>query len=105
MYQGQINAENIHQLIRPLVLSGVYKNEMSALKDIIVNYINGKISNYSLQKQKFNIKYKKSFDDFTKSLKGNASFSDEDDWMDWRAAIEMEKAWEETLRSFMKDAN
>ena len=105
MYQEQINAESIHQLIRPLIISGVYKNEMSALKDIMINFVNNRINDYSLQKQKFNIKYKKSFDDFTKNLRGDASFSDEDDWMDWKAAIEMEKAWMETLRSFMKDAN
>ena len=36
MYQGQLNTKQIQQLIKPLIVSGIYKNEASALNDIVI---------------------------------------------------------------------
>ncbi len=36
----------ISDLIKPLIASGVYKNEVVALKDIVANYVERKIKTY-----------------------------------------------------------
>ena len=46
-------------------------------------------------------KYKVGFKEFSDRIKGAASIEEEDDWMDWKAAVEMKKAWVETLREML----
>ena len=38
-------------------------------------------------------------------MKNNASMLQEDDWMDWKAALEMTQAWGDTLQNVIRDAN
>jgi len=46
MYQNQIDVQQIQQLIKPLIDSGIYKNETSALNDIVVEFVKSKLSGY-----------------------------------------------------------
>ena len=46
----------------------------------------------------FEKKYQKDFGDFSKSLTNCAAVEEEDDWMEWKGAIEMLKGWDEAYR-------
>ena len=105
MYQDQLNTKQIQQLIKPLVVSGIYKNEASALNDIVIEFIKNKLNGYKTIIEKFELKYKTGFNEFTANIKNTASITEEDDWMDWKAAMEMKGAWSETLKTGMQNAN
>ncbi len=89
-------------LIKPLVLSGVYKDETVALKDIVVTHIEGKIKTYDRIIKTFQKKYGRDFDTFSKDLRNKATPELEDDWMEWNGALEMKKAWNEALKEVIE---
>ena len=95
----------ISDLVKPLVLSGAYKDEAVALKDIIVTHIDRKIEIYNKTIRALGEKYGKNFEIFTKGIKNKATPELEDDWMEWKAAMEMKVAWSETLKTMMQNAN
>ncbi|MFW6270252.1 MAG: hypothetical protein ACOC4G_09250 [Bacillota bacterium] len=97
--------ETISVIIKPLVKSGVYKNEEVALKDIVVNHIESKISNYEKTIKKIENKYNMSFEELTDELKNEAHFEQEEDWMDIKGAIVMKEAWEKARESLIKENN
>jgi len=105
MYQGQLDIQQVQQLIKPLVVSGIYKNEVSALNDIVLDFVKSKLEGYNTITEKFELKYKIGFNKFTASIKNTASMKEEDDWIDWKAAMEMKKAWTETLKTAMRNAD
>lgn len=88
----------LFDLVKPLVFSGVYKDEVVALKDMIVTHIEHKMEIYDRAINSLHKKYKKDFDAFTKHIKGKATPEQEDDWMEWKGALEMKKAWNEALK-------
>jgi len=88
----------VDNLLKPLVQSGVYKDETSALRDIILDYIKRKKKGYDAVISGFREKYNKDFDTFTKDIENSATLEDEDDWMEWKGALEMRKSWEEAYR-------
>jgi len=90
MKQSQL----IENLIEPLVQSGIYKDEQSALRAIIIDYIGRKKTEYTEIVSFFERKYNADFKTFTKGITGRAGIEDEDDWMEWKGAIEMRKGWE-----------
>ncbi|MCK4761374.1 MAG: hypothetical protein KAW12_04180 [Candidatus Aminicenantes bacterium] len=90
-----LEQEVVDNLLRPLVQSGVYKDEKSALRDIILDYIDRKKRGYDEVILSFREKYKKDFAAFTNEIKNSAGFETEDDWMEWKGAIEMRKGWQE----------
>lgn len=92
----------ISHLIKPLVLTGMYKNEDVALKDIIITHIEKKIKAYTKTIRFFERKHKKDFDAFTKDIENKATSELEDDWMEWKGAIEMEKEWSVALREVIE---
>lgn len=92
----------ISDLVKPLVLSGAYKDEAAALKDMVVSHIESKIEAYNKIIQTLQEKYGKDFNVFTKHIKNTATTESEDDWMEWKGAIEMKKAWNEALKEVME---
>jgi len=92
----------ISDLVRPLVLSGAYKDETVALKDIVVTHIERKMETYNKIIQTLQRKYRKDFNTFTKDIENKATPELEDDWMEWKGAIEMKKAWNEALKEVME---
>ncbi len=42
------------------------------------------------------------FKTFTKDIENKATPELEDDWMEWKGAIEMKKAWNEALKEVME---
>ncbi|MBM4066213.1 MAG: hypothetical protein FJ266_11355 [Planctomycetes bacterium] len=89
-------------MIKPLVLSGVYKDETVALKDIVITQIESKIKTYDRIIKTFQRKYGKDFEAFSKDLKNKATPELEDAWMEWNGAIEMKKAWNEALKEVIE---
>lgn len=92
----------ISDLVKPLVLSGAYKDETVALKDIIATHIDRKIEIYNKTIRALAKKHGKDFEIFTKDIKNKATPELADDWMEWKGAIEMRKAWDETLKEAME---
>ena len=92
----------ISDLVRPLVLSGVYKDEVVAVKDIIATHIENKIKAYDKIIQALQRKYGLDFDTFTKDIENKATSELEDDWMEWKGAIEMRKAWTKSLKEVVQ---
>lgn len=56
----------LKHLIKPLVLSGAYKDETVALKDIVISQIESKIKTYDRIIKTYQKKYGKNFDTFSK---------------------------------------
>lgn len=89
-------------LVKPLVFSGAYKDEAIALKDMVVTHIENKIETYNKAINILQKKYRKDFDTFTKDIKSKATPELEDDWMEWKGALEMKKAWNEALKEVIE---
>jgi hypothetical protein len=95
--------EMIEELVEPLVKSGVYKDRVSAFRAIIIDHIDRKRTEYNNVISCFEKKYQKDFEDFSKSLINCAAIEEEDDWMEWKGAIEMLKGWDEAYRLSIHD--
>lgn len=93
-----LEKEVVQNILKPLVQAGVYKDETSALKDIILDYIERKKKEYDAIIFSFQKKYKTNFDAFTDDLRNRASIGTEDDWMEWKGAIEMRNGWEDAYQ-------
>ncbi len=94
----------IVSLLKPLIASGFYKDEKTALKDIIADYIEKKIEAYSDVIKKMERKYGKDFNTVTQKIRSKAEMEIEDDWMEWKAAILMKESWQKTLRKLLSNA-
>lgn len=92
----------IHALVRPLVLSGAYKDETVAIKDIVATHIEKKLNSYSDTIQTLQKKYGDDFETFTKNIENSATPELEDDWMEWKGAIEMKRAWNKALKKVIE---
>jgi len=82
----------------------VYKDEVVALKDIIADYIEREKKIYDEVILALEKKYSKDFKMFTKDIKNKATIELEEDWMEWKSAIEMKKAYEEALKGVIESA-
>ena len=84
-------------LLQPLVSSGVFEDETTALKTIVYEFVSSKINTYQTSIDTFQEKYEMDFEQFTQHLEGKSTMETDDDWQEWEGAIEMKEAWEETL--------
>lgn len=82
------------KIFRPLIRENIFKDYEELLKHLMLNYINQQIKTYQKKAHDFEKKYQLSFEDFTHSLDGKASWRDEDDWMDWENSVLFLKKWE-----------
>jgi hypothetical protein len=94
----------ISNILKPLVISGVYKDETVALKDIIADYIHRRIDAYISVIKKMESKYGKDFDAISKKIQKKATIEVEDDWMEWKAAIVMSRSWHQALKKLLNNA-
>ncbi len=90
---GPMHTEEIlHSLAKPFIMAGIYKDEKSALTDITLDYVRRKIEQYDSIIFSFKKKHGCDFDQFTAEIKNSASLEIEDDWMEWKGAIEMRQS-------------
>ena len=99
-----IKQNEISKILKPLVSSGIYKDEKVALKDIIAHYIGDKIDSYGAVMKQMENKYGKDFAKVSKEHRDKATMNFEDDWMEWKAAIIMKDAWQKALRNLLRNA-
>ncbi|MFH0729079.1 MAG: hypothetical protein V2B19_22410 [Pseudomonadota bacterium] len=95
--------EILHSLTKPFIIAGIYKDEKSALTDIALDYVRRKIEQYDSVIVSLKRKYGVDFDQFTEAIKNNASLTAEDDWMEWKGAIEMRRSWENANRMIISN--
>jgi len=94
----------ISDLVKQLIISGMYKDETTVLKDIIADYIERRKEIYEQKNLEFKAKYGKDFEVFTQDIKSRATIELEEDWMEWKGAIEMKRAYEEAFRRIISGA-
>jgi hypothetical protein len=87
--------EILHRLAKPFIIAGIYKDEKSALTDITLDYIRRKIKQYDNVITLLEKKYSCDFVQFTDGIRNSASLTTEDDWMEWKAALEMRQSWKD----------
>jgi hypothetical protein len=97
-----MKAREISSLLKPLVISGIYKDEEIALKNIIIDFIKNKEDFYRQTINKFEKQFNLNFDLFNEKIRNSASSKEEEIWMDWKAAVEMEKAWKDAMKNLIK---
>jgi len=83
----------IQNITKSFIMEGLYKDEKSVLTDIVLDYITRKIKQYDKTIRALKKKYGSDFNEFTLTIKNKATFAQEDDWMDWKSAIEMRQSW------------
>lgn len=91
-------------LTEPLVRSGVYSSPEQALKYIILDYIERQIALGEAEIKRYEAKYQCTFAEWTESLSGQASLADEDDWMEWEAALDMLDGWRQ-IKAIVEQSN
>jgi hypothetical protein len=96
--------KTIIKLLKPLVASGIYKDEKIALKDIIADYMQGKIASYTAAIRQMEEKYGNDLASVARKKSGMTSMVFEDDWMEWKAAQVMKEAWQDALRKLLRNA-
>lgn len=96
--------QSVLKLLKPLVASGLYKNETVALKDIMADFIESKIDVYAAIIKKMEGKYGKKIEVAAKGNRSKATMAYEDDWMEWKAAQVMKEAWQDALKKLLRNA-
>ncbi len=81
-------------LTEPFVRTGIYASPEQALKHIVLDYVERQIAWASAEIGRYEQKYQQTFAEWTESLSGRASVSDEDDWMEWEAILDMLDGWQ-----------
>jgi len=95
--------EILHSLIKPFIMAGIYKDEKSALTDITLDFLSRKIEHYDNIILQLKKKHACDFDQFTGKIKRNASLETEDDWMEWKGAIEMRQSWKNVISMIIRN--
>jgi hypothetical protein len=80
-------------LTEPLVSTGIYATPEQALKHIVLDYIERQIAWAEAEIGRYEQKYQQTFAEWTESLSGQATITDEDDWMEWEATLDMLDGW------------
>src|SRR3970040_263032 len=94
------NLTILEAVSRPFVRAGLYDSEEEFLADLVRDLAQRKIKSYKNKVRKFEKKHQ-GWEKFTQELQGKATPQREDEWMEWEAARNMLKAWEE-LRKELK---
>jgi hypothetical protein len=82
-----------------LVGTGRYETQADAIRAMAIEQINRKISLYERRVKQFERKHRTNFDAFSRRLKGRATVRQEDEWMEWEAALAMREAWHKAKKA------
>ncbi len=85
-------SKTLEHIAKTFVESGAYESTDEFVSDLIKDLATRKIKRYKKKIKTYEAKYG-SFENFTQKIRGTASPKEEDQWMDWEAAINMVKAW------------
>ena len=99
-----MHAEEILQKItKPFIVAGIYKDEKTALIDITLDYVRRKIEQYNHTIIALEKKHGCDFDQFSEKTVNNSSLELEDEWMEWKGAIEMRESWKNANKMIISD--
>lgn len=86
-------AQTVPMLVEPLVSAGFYPTTEQALKHIVLDFIDRKISWAQAKVRRYEKKHGQSFAEYTAALTGRATIAEEDEWMEWESLIDMLDSW------------
>lgn len=86
----------LSDVLRVPISLGIYENYEEAIREVVTDFVLQKIEYYRSRIAEYEKKHGSSFADFTLHLSDKATISDEDDWMEWEADMNLLKAWEKT---------
>ncbi|NUQ36663.1 MAG: hypothetical protein HUU23_02475 [Caldilineales bacterium] len=86
-------AQTIPLITEPLVRAGFYPSSDLALKHIVLDYIDRRITWAQTQVRRLEKKHGQSFTLYSQSLAGQATLADEDEWMEWESLLDMLESW------------
>ncbi len=89
---------DLANLAKPFLDLGLYDSPATFFRAIIRDMVKHKLDRYECIIEKFERKYSMDFSDFSKKLERGGAIKEEDDWMEWEAAINMLGAWKNTIR-------
>ncbi len=92
----QRTIQDLEELAKPFIDIGLYSSDATFFSDLIRDTAEHRLNRYEKTIKKLERKYGMSFDDFSKKLELGATIEEEDDWMEWEAAINMLGAWRKT---------
>jgi len=87
-----------------LVATKKYKNLEEALYALAIAEVDRRIARYRRRINRLRKKYNMTFDEFTAHLRGRATIEQEDDWLEWEAALNMLADWEATKKELLQSA-
>ncbi len=93
----------LHHITYPLVQTKIYKDEETALINLVYELIEKKLHDYRAAMKTLEHKHQQNFEQFTQSIRQNATYDDEEDWMEWKAAVEMAAAWNDAKQQLLND--
>lgn len=85
-------SKTLEHIAKSFVESGIYESTDEFISDLLKDMAARKIKAYEKKIKTYETKYG-SFEKFTREIGGTASPKQEDQWMDWEAAMNMLKAW------------
>ena len=93
----------LRSIIKPFIETGIYKNEEEALENILEDLVEIKISKYKEEIKGFQNKHETTFSKFTEKIRlgKHGSIEEENQWMEWEAAINMLEAWTKIKKSLV----
>jgi len=91
-------------IARSLVVTQKYRDLDEALYALAIAEADRKIGKYRRRISHLRKKYNMTFDEFTAHLCGTATIEQEDDWLEWEAALDMLSDWEATKKELRQSA-
>jgi hypothetical protein len=95
--------EVLHSVAQTLVKTRKYQDIEQAFREMALITVRNKMNYYQRQLRRFQRKYAMDFKTFTEQLKGKATPAEEDDWLAWRSAQNMEADWKQTYQELLKN--
>jgi len=96
--------KTLEEIAKPFIESGLYNSVDAFVGNLLKDVAARKVKVYERKIAAYQAKYG-SFDAFTKKLQGRASPKQEDQWMEWEAAINMLEAWRQVTRELDLNAS
>jgi hypothetical protein len=96
--------EVLTTIARSLVMTQKYKDLDEALYALAIAEVDRRIAKYRRRIRHLMKKHGMTFKEFTTYLRGRATIEEENDWLEWEAAINMLADWEATKKELLKSA-
>jgi hypothetical protein len=97
-------ADVLTTIAKSLVVTQKYKDLDEALYALAIAEADRKVAKYRHRISHLRKKYDMTFDEFTTHLRGRATIEQEDDWLEWEAALDMLSDWEATKKELLQSA-